>query len=94
MVLLFLCRPVESLDSLLENRLVWVGLSAAWLSTEVDELLFCSSCEFLLVTSLRLLGSVLSGELVEKTPESRLLFTSLGLFFLSMSSVLVESKVS
>jgi hypothetical protein len=71
----------------------WVGLSAAWLSTEVDELLFCSSCEFLLVTSLRLLGSVLSGELVEKTPESRLLFTSLGFFFLSMSNVLVESKV-
>ena len=36
----------------------------------------------------------LSGELVEKTPESRLLFVSLGLFFLSMASVLVESKVS
>ena len=81
------------MDSLLKNRLAWVGLSAAWLSTEVDELLFCSLCEFLLVT-LRLLGSVLSGELVEKTPESRLLFTSLGLFFLSMFSVLVESKES
>ena len=82
------------MDSLLENRLAWVGLSAAWLSTEVVESLFCSWCEFLLVTSLRLLGSVLSGELVEKTPESRLLFVSLGLFFLSMASVLVESKVS
>ena len=82
------------MDSLLEKRLAWVGLSAAWLSTEVVELLFCSWCEFLLVTSLRLLGSVLSGELVEETPESRLLFTSLGLFFLSMPSVLLESNVS
>ena len=74
--------PVESFDSLDENRLAWVDLSAVWLSTEVDDLLFCSSCEFLLDTSFLLLGSVLSGELVKSTLESRLLFTSLGLFFL------------
>ena len=82
MINVLLIVLVESFDSLDENRLAWVDLSAVWLSTEVDDLLFCSSCEFLLDTSFLLLGSVLSGELVKSTLESRLLFTSLGLFFL------------
>ena len=81
-IYIFLSTPVDSFDSLDENRLAWVDLSAVWLSTEVDDLLFCSSCEFLLDTSFLLLGSVLSGELVKSTLESRLVFTSLGLFFL------------
>ena len=43
------------------------------------------------MTTFRLLGSVLSGELLEKTPESRLLFNSFDLFclFSVLSVVLI-----
>ena len=36
-------KPVESLDSFLENRFAWVGLSVVLPSTKVEELLFLRS---------------------------------------------------